>query len=149
MRKNLKTKTLIIALSLTFIGCSRSESEIKIVNADVVVRDDLPQLKICFNKELTLDKKFISDIKVTTKDGQTFGRNDMYVGSDSYNTEGKCIFEPPYTFLRNSRDEDLRAKFDKSMKPNNIASINIKLGTQAVQFVYSDDWKLTEYKKTF
>ncbi|MCQ1073302.1 hypothetical protein NNO96_13925 [Acinetobacter baumannii] len=145
----MKTKTLIIALSLTFIGCSRSESEIKIVNADVVVRDDLPQLKICFNKELTLDKKFISDIKVTTKDGQTFGRNDMYVGSDSYNTEGKCIFEPPYTFLRNSRDEDLRAKFDKSMKPNNIASINIKLGTQAVQFVYSDDWKLTEYKKTF
>lgn len=145
----MKTKTLIIALSLTFIGCSRSESEIKIVNADVVVRDDLPQLKICFNKELTLDKKFISDIKVTTKDGQTFGRNDMYVGSDSYNTEGKCIFEPPYTFLRNSRDEDLHAKFDKSMKPNNIASINIKLGTQAVQFVYSDDWKLTEYKKTF
>ncbi|MBJ9425923.1 hypothetical protein [Acinetobacter seifertii] len=145
----MKTKTLIIALSLSFIGCSRSESEIKIVNADVVVRDDLPQLKICFNKVLTLDKKFISDIKVTTKDGQTFGRNDMYVGSDSYNTEGKCIFEPPYTFLRNSRDEDLRAKFDKSMKPNNIASINIKLGTQAVQFVYSDDWKLTEYKKTF
>lgn len=145
----MKTKTLIIALSLTLISCSSSESEIKIVNADVVVRDDLPQLKICFNKELTLDKKFISDIKVTTKDGQTFGRNDMYVGSDSYNTEGKCIFEPPYTFLRNSRDDELRAKFDKSMKPNNIAEIEIKLGTQAVQFYYSDDWKLTEYKKTF
>lgn len=149
MRRNLNTKILFIALSLTFIGCSNSETDLKIVNADIVVRDDVTQLKICFNKELTLDKKFISDIKVTTKDGQTFGRNDKYVGSDSYNTEGKCIFEPPYTFLRNSRDDELRVKFDKSMKPNNIAEIEIKLGTQAVQFVYSDDWKLTEYKKTF
>ncbi|WP_336040643.1 hypothetical protein [Acinetobacter calcoaceticus] len=145
----MKTTTLIIALSLAFIGCSNSNSDLKIVSADIVIKDDLPQLEICFNKEIGQDKNFISDIRVRTKDGQTFGRSDMYVGSNSSNTEGKCISEPPYIFLRNSRDQVLRAKFEKSMKPDNIAEIEIKLGTQAVQFVYSDDWKLTEYKKKF
>ncbi|MFX7112068.1 hypothetical protein ABTI33_10040 [Acinetobacter baumannii] len=43
----------------------------------------------------------------------------------------------------------LREKFAKSMKPDNIAEIEIKLGTQAVQFNYSDEFKLTEFKKTF
>lgn len=147
--KKLKTKTLIIALSLAFIGCSNSNSDLKIDSADIVIKDDLPQLEICFNKEIGLDKNFISDIRVRTKDGQTFGRSDMYVGSNTHNTEGKCIFEPPYIFLRNSRDEGLRAKFEKSMKPDNIAEIEIKLGTQAVQFNYTEEFKLTEYKKTF
>lgn len=145
----MKTKTLIIALSLAFIGCSNSNSDLKIDSADIVIKDDLPQLEICFNKEIGLDKNFISDIRVRTKDGQTFGRSDMYVCSNPRNTEGKCIFEPPYIFLRNSRDEVLRAKFEKSMKPDNIAEIEIKLGTQAVQFNYSDEFKLAEFKKTF
>lgn len=145
----MKTKTLIIALSLSFIGCSNSNSDLKIDSADIVIKDDLPHLEICFNKEIGLDKNFISDIRVRTKDGQTFGRSDMYVGSNSRNTEGKCIFEPPYIFLRNNRDQALRAKFEKSMKPDNIAEIEIKLGTQAVQFNYSDDFKLTEFKKIF
>ncbi len=149
MRKNLKTKTLIIALSLAIIGCSNSNSDLKIDSADIVIKDDLPQLEICFNKEIGLDKNFISDIRVRTKDGQTFRRSDMYVGSNSRNTEGKCIFEPPYIFLRNSRDEVLRAKFEKSVKPDNIAEIEIKLGTQAIQTNYSDEFKLTEFKKTF
>ncbi|MEO4184614.1 hypothetical protein ABH305_01975 [Acinetobacter pittii] len=145
----MKTKTLIIALSLAFIGCSNSNSDLKIDSADIVIKDDLPQLEICFNKEIGLDKNFISDIQVRTKDGQTFGRSDMYVGSNSRNTEDKCIFEPPYIFLRNSRDEVLGAKFAKSMKPDNIAEIEIKLGTQAVQFNYSDEFKLAEFKKKF
>ncbi|HFE9651816.1 hypothetical protein OHW45_04565 [Acinetobacter baumannii] len=149
MRKKLKTKTLIIALSLSFIGCSNSNSDLKIDSADIVIKDDLPQLEICFNKEIGLDKNFISDIRVRTKDGQTFGRSDMYVGSNSQNTEGNCIFEPPYIFLRNSSDQALRAKFEKSMKPDNIAEIEIKLGTQAVKSNYSDDFKLTEFKKIF
>ncbi|MBE2174126.1 hypothetical protein IIQ44_19750 [Acinetobacter oleivorans] len=145
----MKTKTLIIALSLAIIGCSNSNSDLKIDSADIVIKDDLPQLEICFNKEIGLDKNFISDIRVRTKDGQTFRRSDMYVGSNSRNTEGKCIFEPPYIFLRNSRDEVLRAKFEKSVKPDNIAEIEIKLGTQAIQTNYSDEFKLTEFKKTF
>lgn len=149
MRKNLKTKTLIFALSLAFIGCSNSNYDLTIVSADIVIKDDLPQLEICFNKEIGLDTNFISDIKVTTKDGQTFGRSDMYVGSNSNNTEGKCIFEPPYIFLRNSSDQELRAKFKQSMKPDNITKIEIKLGTQVVQTNYSDEFKLAEYKKTF
>lgn len=147
--KNLKNKILIIALSLTFIDCSNSESDLKIDSADIVIKDDLPQLEICFNNELGLDKNFISHIRVKTKDGQTFGRSDMYIGSNSRNTEGKCIFEPPYIFLRNSSDQVLRESFEKSMKPDNITEIEIKLGTQAVQFNYSDEFKLTEYKKTF
>ena len=147
--KNLKTKTLIIALSVAFIGCSNSNSDLKIHSADIVIKNDLRQLEICFNKEIGLDKNFISDIRVRTKDGQTFGRSDMYVSSNSRNTEGKCIFEPPYIFLRNSKDQELRAKFEKSIKPENIAIIEVKLGTQAVQFNYSEDYKLTEYKKTF
>lgn len=113
VRKNLKTKTLIIAFSLVLIGCSNSNSDLKIVSADIVIKDNLPQLEICFNKEIGLDKNFISDIRVKTKDGQTFGRSDMYVGSNSRNTEGKCIFEPPYIFLRNSDDQVLRAKLKK------------------------------------
>ncbi|MDC4608073.1 hypothetical protein NQ788_06365 [Acinetobacter baumannii] len=145
----MKTKILLIALSLVFIGCSNSNSDLKIVSADIVIKDDLPQLEICFNNEIGLDKNFISDIRVRTKDGQTFGRSDIYVGSNSRNTEGKCIFEPPYIFLRNNSDQVLLTKFEKSMKPDNISQIEIKLGTQAVQFVYSDAWKLTEYKKTF
>ncbi|WP_134817641.1 hypothetical protein [Acinetobacter calcoaceticus] len=145
----MKTKTLIIALSLAFIGCSSSNSDLKIVSADIVIKDDLPQLEICFNKEIGLDKNFISYIRVKTKDGQTFGRSDMYVGSNSRNTEGKCIFEPPYIFLRNSDDQVLRAKFKKSMKPDNITEIEIKLGTQAIKTNYSDEFKLAEFKKTF
>lgn len=145
----MKTKILIIALSLALIGCSNSNSDLKIDSADIVIKDDLPQLEICFNKELGLDKNFISDIRVRTKDGQTFGRSDMYVGSNSRNTEGKCIFEPPYIFLRNSRDQALREQFEKSMKPDNIAEIEIKLGTQAINSNYSDDYKILEYKKTF
>lgn len=145
----MKTKTLIIALSLSFIGCSNSNTDLKIDSADIVIKDDLPQLEICFNKEIGLDKNFISDIRVRTNDGQTFGRSDMYVGSNAQNTEGNCIFEPPYIFLRNSSDQALRAKFEKSMKPDNIAEIEIKLGTQAVKSNYSDDFKLTEFKKTF
>ncbi|WP_396235239.1 hypothetical protein [Acinetobacter baumannii] len=145
----MKTKTLIIALSLAFIGCSKINSDLKIDSADIVIKDDLPQLEICFNKEIGQDKTFISDIRVRTKDGQTFGRSDMYVGSNSRNIEGKCIFEPPYIFLRNSGDQVLRAKFEKSMKPDNIANIKIKLGTQAVNYNYSDDFKLLDYKKTF
>ncbi|MDC5621635.1 hypothetical protein ACT433_11405 [Acinetobacter baumannii] len=109
----MKTKTLIIAFSLVLIGCSNSNSDLKIVSADIVIKDNLPQLEICFNKEIGLDKNFISDIRVKTKDGQTFGRSDMYVGSNSRNTEGKCIFEPPYIFLRNSDDQVLRAKLKK------------------------------------
>ncbi len=149
MRKNLKTKTLIIALSLAFIGCRNSNSDLKIDSADIVIKDDLPQLEICFNKEIGLDKNFISDIRVRTKDGQTFGRSDMYVGSNSRNTEGKCIFEPPYIFLRNSSDQAIRAKFEKSMKPDNITEIEIKLGTQPIQNNYSDEFKLAEFKKKF
>ncbi len=149
MRKNLKIKTLIIAFSLAFIGCSKTNSVLKIDSADIVIKDNLPQLEICFNKEIGLDRNFISDIRVRTKDGQTFGRSDMYVGSNSRNTEGKCIFEPPYIFLRNSDDQVLRAKFENSMKPDNIADIEIKLGTQAVNYNYSDDFKILNYKKTF
>lgn len=141
--------SFIFALSLAIVGCSNSEADLKIVSADIVIKDHLPQLEVCFNKKLGLDKNFISDIKVITKDGQTFGRSDMYVGSNSRNTEGKCIFEPPYIFLRNNRDQELRANFEKSMKPENIAVIEIKLGTQPVQFNYSEDYKLMEYKKTF
>ncbi|WPP87178.1 hypothetical protein [Acinetobacter pittii] len=149
MGKNLYKNSFIFALSLAIVGCSNPEADLKIVSADIVIKDHLPQLEVCFNKELGLDKNFISDIKVITKDGQTFGRSDMYVGSNSRNTEGKCIFEPPYIFLRNSRDQELRANFEKSMKPENIAVIEIKLGTQAVQFNYSEDYKLMEYKKKF
>ncbi|WP_284087343.1 hypothetical protein [Acinetobacter nosocomialis] len=145
----MKTKTLIIALSLAFIGCRNSNSDLKIDSADIVIKDDLPQLEICFNKEIGLDKNFISDIRVRTKDGQTFGRSDMYVGSNSRNTEGKCIFEPPYIFLRNSSDQAIRAKFEKSMKPDNITEIEIKLGTQPIQNNYSDEFKLAEFKKKF
>lgn len=149
MRKNLKTKTLIIALSLAFIGCRNSNSDLKIDSADIVIKDDLPQLEICFNKEIGLDKNFISDIRVRTKDGHTFGRSDMYIGSNSRNTEGKCIYEPPYIFLRNSSDQAIRAKFEKSMKPDNITEIEIKLGTQAIQNNYSDEFKLAEFKRAF
>ncbi|OTU41286.1 hypothetical protein CAT37_18200 [Acinetobacter pittii] len=145
----MKTKTLIIAFSLAFLGCSNSNSDLKIDSANIVIKDDLPQLEICFNKEIGLDKNFISDIRVRTKDGQTFGRSDMYVGSNSHNTEGKCIFEPPYIFFRNSSDQALRAKFEKSMKPDNITEIEIKLGTQPIQNNYSDEFKLAEFKKAF
>lgn len=149
MGKNLYKNSFILALSLAIVGYSNPEADLKIVSADIVIKDHLPQIEVCFNKELGLDKNFISDIKVITKDGQTFSRSDMYVGSNSRNTEGKCIFEPPYIFLRNSRDQELRANFEKSMKPENIAVIEIKLGTQAVQFNYSEDYKLMEYKKKF
>lgn len=141
--------SFIFALSLAIVGCSNPDADLKIVSADIATKDDLPQLEVCFNKELGLDKNFISDIKVTTKDGQNFGRNDMYIGSNSRNTEGKCIFEPPYIFLRNSSDQELRAKFKKSMKPENIAVIEVRLGTQAVNSNYTDAFKLTEYKKMF
>lgn len=67
--KKLEKKTLIIALSVAFIGCSNSNSDLKIHSADIVIKDDLPQLEICFNKEIGLDKNFIIDIRVRTKDG--------------------------------------------------------------------------------
>lgn len=128
-------------------GCSNSE-EIKITSANIVIKDDMPQLKICFNRNVLLSENFITDVKVITKNGFTFGRSDMSITGSS-NAEGSCIFESPYFFLRNTRDEDFRKKFDENVKPNNIRSIEIKLGSIPVNLSYSEEYKITEYKKVF
>ncbi|MCS3527851.1 hypothetical protein [Acinetobacter johnsonii] len=128
-------------------GCTTAD-ETKIASANIVLKDEMPQLKICFNRKLLSGENFISDVKVITKNDFTFGRSDMYVTGAS-NTEGNCIFEPPYFFLRNTRDEDLRKKFMDNMKPNNIRSIEIKLGSNPVDLSYSDKYKISEYKKVF
>lgn len=141
-----------IALGLLIISisaCSNPDESLKIVDANVVLKDEMPQLKICFNRPLEAYKTYISDIKVKTKDGFTFGRSDMYVGNYDGKTKELCVFEVPYTLLRNTRDTQIRENFNQSYKPNNIANISIKLGTQQVQLSYSEDYKLTEFNKSF
>mgnify|MGYP000900591059 CR=1 FL=1 len=128
-------------------GCTTAD-ETKITSANIVLKDDMPQLKICFNRKLLSGESFISDVKVITKNDFTFGRSDMYVTGSS-NAEGNCIFEQPYFFLRNNRDDDFRKKFDENMKPNNIRSIELKLGSTPVDLSYSDKYKISEYKKIF
>ena len=140
-------KFLLISIGL--MGCSTKESDLKIIDANIIVKDEIPQLKVCFNRNLEKEESYISDVKVKTKDGCTFGRSDMSLGSNSNNTDGNCIFEMPYFFMRNTRDEVLRGNFKKSMKPSNIKSIHIKLGEIQVNLDYSDKYKLTEYVKNF
>lgn len=128
-------------------GCTTADEK-KITSANIVLKDDMPQLKICFNRNLLSGESFISDVKVITKNDFTFGRSDMYITGAS-DSEDNCIFEQPYFFLRNTRDEDFRKKFDKNVKPNNIRSIEIKLGSIPVNLTYSEEYKITEYKKVF
>lgn len=134
-------------LFILICSCTTAK-EIKITSANIVLKDDMPQLKLCFNRKLLTSESFISDVKVITKNRFTFGRSDMYVTGSS-NAEGNCIFEPPYFFLRNTRDEDFRKKFDENVKPNNIRSIEIKLGSIPVNLSYSEEYKIAEYKKVF
>lgn len=134
-------------LFIFICGCSNSE-ETKITFANIVIKDDMPQLKICFNRKILPSESFISDVKVITKNGFIFGRSDMSITGSS-NAEGSCLFEPPYFFLRNTRDEDFRKKFHENVKPNNIRSIEIKLGSIPVNLSYSEEYKIMEYKIIF
>lgn len=134
-------------ICLLICGCTNAK-EPRITEANVVIKDDMPQLKVCFDRKLLLDEKFITYTKVSTKNGFTFGRSDMYL-TGSRNAKENCIFEPPYFFLRNSRDENMRKIFMENMKPNNILSIEIKLGITSVNLNYSEKYKISEYKKVF
>lgn len=140
---------LLTCISLVLIGCSNKDSDLTIISADIVSKDDMSQLKVCFNRPLEKEERYISDTKVKTKDGFIFGRSDMYIGAGSNNVDGHCVYEPPYFFMRNSRNEEQLNNFKKSMKPNNIDSINIKLGSVQVSLNYSDEYKLAEYYKKY
>ena len=147
--KNLNKQLLLGCISLIIMGCSNKDTDLTIISADIVSRDDMPQLKVCFNRPLEKEERYISDTKVKTKDGFIFGRSDMYIGAGSDNVDGSCIYEMPYFFMRNNRDEEQWTNFKKSMKPNNIDSINIKLGSVQVNLSYSDEYKLAEYYKKY
>lgn len=140
---------LLSCISLVQIGCSNKDNDLTITSADIVSKDDMSQLKVCFNRPLEKEERYISDTKVKTKDDFIFGRSDMYIGAGSNNVDGNCVYEPPYFFMRNSRNEEQWDNFKKSMKPNNIDSINIKLGSIQVNLSYSDEYKLTEYYKKY
>lgn len=129
------------------LGCSDPNQDLKILSAEVVEHKGMPQLKVCFNRNF--DKGFISDVKVTTKDGYTFGRSDMVMSFASTLTDDVCLYESPYFFLRNTRDDSLRQQFLESMKPENIKKINIKLGSIPVNLMYSDEYALTSYTRTY
>lgn len=133
-------------VSFVLVGCTEPNKDLKIISADIVDSDDMPVLKICFNYKPEAKDSFISSVRVKTKDGFVFGRDDMYTAPLD---QDLCSTEKPYFFLRNTRDEQYREQFVKSMKPNNIQSIIIKLGTQHVNFAYSEDWHLTSYEKSF
>lgn len=147
--KKLNKSLFLGCILLVITGCSNKEDDLKIVSADIVLRDDMSQLKVCFNRALENEERYISDTKVKTKDGFIFGRSDMYIGESSNNVDGNCVYETPYFFMRNTRDNRHWSNFKKSMKPNNIDSISIKLGSVQVQLSYSDDYKLAEYYKKY
>lgn len=140
---------LLGCISLVLVGCFSKEADLSIISADIVSRDEMSQLKVCFNRALEKEESYISDTKVKTKDGFVFGRSDMYIGAGSDNVEGNCVYEVPYFFMRNTRDEGQWANFKKSMKPNNIDSISIKLGSVRVNFSYSDEYKFAEYYRKY